>query len=610
MIDTKHLSRRRFLGLAAVGGAGLMFGCGSNSEPDVLPGLPGPEVSGIPHSIMTGNRDSFEGMMDIVSGAVPTDLDGHAFVIGAVPYEDGTPIFNGDGKIYRFSPKNGGLEVKARMVETDCYKVDQAVGNDPEMGFGSSVFARISNAFGYRNFGNTAFLPIQDHRLLATYDAGRPWEIDPKTLEVLTPVGYLDAWHPMLPSFTPAMNFFTLCMTSAHPAYDAQEEMTYMVNFAAPMPGINIEPFVRVLWWDGTSEPKVVEIVGQDDEPLHIEMSCHQMFVTQNHVVLLDTALSVEAEQIAGGDASRGQRPISRFIIIPKSELVDGGKAKAIEAVVDREALHCEAIYDDSDGLIRVMLPHMNSADASEWIRPDDTIFSTGKPVDPAYHGLFTYPTDRSVFGHYTIDAASGELVASKLRSDEHTWGPGLWTGDYRHTSTTELGHGYWATIGHMPDLITSRVAELYRDHPFREVPLDDLPTEEIAPRIMRIDHNTLDIVDYYELDKGHLPMSPTFVPKIDGDIDEGYLLSTTLTPDGDELWIYDTTQIGNGPICRLRHDKLVMPFTFHTTWMPELKQQVSPAYQTDPQLDYGTRLADLSASAQSVITQVLPVTI
>ena len=72
------------------------------------------------------------------------------------------------------------------------------------------------------------------------------------------------------------------------------------------------------------------------------------------------------------------------FIIIPKSELVDGGKAKAIEAIVDREALHCEAIYDDSDGLIRVMLPHMNSADASEWIRPDDTclLYTSPSPRD------------------------------------------------------------------------------------------------------------------------------------------------------------------------------------------------------------------------------------
>ena len=40
-------------------------------------------------------------------GAVPEDLHGHVFVVGAVgfgddPYGKGTPIFNGDGMIYRF----------------------------------------------------------------------------------------------------------------------------------------------------------------------------------------------------------------------------------------------------------------------------------------------------------------------------------------------------------------------------------------------------------------------------------------------------------------------------------------------------------------------------
>ena len=109
MLENTFLSRRRFLGLAAAGGAGLLIGCGTEPGSEVLPGLPAPEVPDLPHSIMNGSRESFEGMMEVVSGAVPTDIDGHAFVIGAVPYEDGTPIFTGDGKIYRFSPKNGKI---------------------------------------------------------------------------------------------------------------------------------------------------------------------------------------------------------------------------------------------------------------------------------------------------------------------------------------------------------------------------------------------------------------------------------------------------------------------------------------------------------------------
>ena len=46
--------------------------------------------------------------------------------------------------------------------------------------------ARISRQLGVRNPLNTAFLPMQD-RMLLTYDAGRPYEIDTESLEVITP---------------------------------------------------------------------------------------------------------------------------------------------------------------------------------------------------------------------------------------------------------------------------------------------------------------------------------------------------------------------------------------------------------------------------------------
>ena len=109
------------------------------------------------------------------------------------------------------------------MVETD-YKVDQAVGSDPKWDF-TPAYRSISQEFNI-GISVTLFLSIQNHAS-GTYDAGRPWEIDSETFEVITPVGYLDAWKPMLPSFTPAMNFLTLCMTSAHPAYDARENDLY-----------------------------------------------------------------------------------------------------------------------------------------------------------------------------------------------------------------------------------------------------------------------------------------------------------------------------------------------------------------------------------------------
>jgi hypothetical protein len=69
--------------------------------------------------------------------------------------------------------------------------------------FSNYGIARFSLSLGLRNQLNTAFLPMkfaQDscERLLVTYDAGRPYEIDTDTLEVVTPVGSNQEWRGQL----------------------------------------------------------------------------------------------------------------------------------------------------------------------------------------------------------------------------------------------------------------------------------------------------------------------------------------------------------------------------------------------------------------------------
>ena len=127
----------------------------------------------------------------------------------------------------------------------------------------------------------------------------------------------------------------------------------------------------------------------------------------------MDTALSVEAEQLNGMDALRAQKPDAVLYMIKKSDLTPGGSAVVKKVIIPMEGLHFNAAYDD-DETISLFIPHMNSADASEWIRDTDTVFTTQKPVDPNYVGLFTYPTDRSVMGHYEIDPESGAIVSEK----------------------------------------------------------------------------------------------------------------------------------------------------------------------------------------------------
>lgn len=43
---------------------------------------------------------------------------------------------------------------------------------------------------------------------------------------------------------------------------------------------------------------------------------------------------------------------------------------------------------------------------------------------------------------------------------------------------------------------------------------------------------------------------------------------------------------------------------------MPKTRQQATPTYKDDPQLDYTDRLAALSEDARSIVTQALPINI
>jgi len=533
------------------------------------------------------------------------DLDGHAFTIGALPMSASGPQLAGDGIIYRLSFDPSSAMLTTRLVRTDCYLLDEATKDDEELGFQDLVFLRSSPAFGVRNFANTAFLPIQDDRLLVTYDAGRPWEIDPKTLDVVTPVGLLDTWKSSFPPLSPSLSFLSLSMTSAHPVYDSEDGRTYLVNFATVIQGVSSEPFTTVLWWDGNSEPSTCEIVDENGDPAIIRMSCHQMNVTDNYLVLHDTAFQMEAENFfSDTPVTKAALPETAMFIIRKTDLVDGGQAVARRAVVPIEGAHAVSLRDDSNG-IQLMIAHQNAFDPSEWITPGDVIYGRGTEVDPAYVGLLVQPADRSVVGRYRIDPETGEVLESALFSDPDSWAFTLYTQDKRYEEG-RFGSLYWATFGFDPDLLTERFMEAYSQHPDRQVAIQDFPGEKLPSQIVRLDVDALEIKDRFVMPLGYLNLSPTFVPRIGGGRDEGYILTFVVSDQGDELWLFDSQDLAAGPICRMSHPDLNFAFTLHTEWMPTLDGQAAPTYVVDKTEDYGTRIQALSERAQSKAREVL----
>lgn len=217
---------------------------------------------------------------------LPSDLQGHAFIIGAtgsinsyqsdvasntvLPSHDGTtPLYNGDGMVYRidFNRVSEGAKLSARKIKAPCYYADQATnyckqyqglqGEDKstDLRFKNLGITRVSGPLGTRNQLNTAFLPLQfseaEHeRLLVTWDVGRPYEIDPKTLETVTPVGKNSEWEEVNKVekllFKPTTPFKTI-QSSAHPVFDPYTQEMFTVNVGRSLSNV-LSQFIPLVY--------------------------------------------------------------------------------------------------------------------------------------------------------------------------------------------------------------------------------------------------------------------------------------------------------------------------------------------------------------------------
>ena len=594
------MKRRTLLRGAAA--AGLLAGCGSEGTGGLLPP---PASDGIIRSILRGTRAEIaDEEMELVAGQVPPDMLGHALVVGGIPYGDGTPLFTGDGLIARFSFEGGRARLTTRLVRTDDFLLDEAA-TSPSLAYRNQGFARISSALGARDFANTGLVTSPGGRLIAAYDAGRPWEIDPLTLDVVAPVGLHSAWRPMLPALTPGLALFPINMVTAHPVWDPEDDVLYAANFAPPLEGLSVEAFTRVLVWDGEREPVATELVTPSGEPVILEQSCHQMQTTRRWVILSDGAFNIETQQTAGMDVTRAQRPTTVLWLVEKSAL-RGATATATRVEIPIESAHFLVDREDTGDRLRVFLMHQPSQDPSEWIRATDTLLSSGAPADPATVGMMVGAADTGIQGKYVVDARTGTLVDSETRllEDDRLWGYTLWSRDERRPDAP-LGENLWVTLGYDPLLVTRRIGDAYRDHPYRRVPLDELPTSPLPPRIVRVDHGSMQILEDLAFPVGWLPMSPTFVPRRNGGQGEGYLVCPVLGPSDDEVWIFSAADLTSGPICRLRHPRFDVGFSLHTTWLPELVAP-SSGYRRSRDDDYGAALPMLSEEARALVRTTL----
>ena len=196
--------------------------------------------------------------LHVLSGTIPDDLQGHVYLNspcgtvnsptpfpkhlpdGSLNGEWGDILFNGDGMLFRFDlDQPGQVSVKSAILKTPCYWADEAtkLGTDYHSEgkyFKGMGLARSSSWIGTRNQVNTAvspfrFAPDQPTRLTANFDAGRPFELDPVSLALKTPVGYSSEWRGEFPVFLDAV--FPLDQSTAHPSFDPETHEYFTVLF-------------------------------------------------------------------------------------------------------------------------------------------------------------------------------------------------------------------------------------------------------------------------------------------------------------------------------------------------------------------------------------------
>lgn len=174
------IHRRMLLGgLIAAGAASALPARPARSEP-VMPGW----QLGYTNAPAAGYEAA---PMRLISGRLPEELTGTLYRNGPAHFTYGDRTsghwFDGDGMIQAIRFGDGRAVHRGRFVETPKRRAEQAAGRFLAPGFGSDGdpdFAVESS--DDVNAANTSVLMV-DGELLALWEAGSPWRLDPLTLE-------------------------------------------------------------------------------------------------------------------------------------------------------------------------------------------------------------------------------------------------------------------------------------------------------------------------------------------------------------------------------------------------------------------------------------------
>lgn len=497
--------------------------------------------------------------LDVIEGTWPSDIAGTVFIIGPDKRSPGGHWFDAPGLLMRIDPKpgrDGRILVRQRRLRTRLVRWRERL---PWL-FATVAFTEVS-PFGVTNMANTNVDVIED-RLFIGYDAGRPVEVDPDTLEVIGPVGGTGEWFQAMPGLVEPM-----IAVAAHPAADHDEGVLWFVN-SSPVPGPD-GPNAQIARWDLYGEIERWPVAG-----LAPFESIHDIKATRNHLVFCDLPFYVGPESVGFGERTAPNADVTQLVVVAKADLDATPPGRPVPSrtfTIPMQTGHLSVDEDDGDGTLTVYLEHIPLADLMIKLNAGE-VTRGGGTVGADYEGLVALAVQPGVVGRYRIDTATGELTDSQLAWDDTFWGPVLATRDRSSAAARCDGRYLWYSgVGFDPELVSAEWWRLYGDADLHcVVHPKDLPTSAVPGSIVRFDLQTMTIDQRWSFADGAFASPPQFVPRAgSGRPDDGYVLVLVHCDGTKELQVFDAANLGDGPLARATTSGFCPPLLLHSTWAP-----------------------------------------
>jgi carotenoid cleavage dioxygenase-like enzyme len=531
-----------------------------------------------------------------IEGDWPDNLAGCVFIVAPYHRKTDRHLFAGEGVIIKcdLQPQGGKVRVQRQKLNTwDSFwhSIQSPISEIlPE-----AFFPARLGLIGVAEIANTGMVNF-DGRPIMTADAGRYWEVDPISLETITPIGYFDEHIVSIP-----LSLFPLVANTAHPFYDPNTQELITCELKSTLrPGKLFTDMVSAVYitrWDGEGSLQHWELEGTV-----LDGSPHTAIVTEELIMIPDMPFQIGMATLLGIKFAPQQAyPKTQIYLVNRQDLkpdLQPVPSRLITFEGDSYHFLCDYKHD-SNGKINLIAVQQATISVSEAIKPYDVKHFSGDRYTSEYHGIpWMFAFDPGVLRKVVIhnDAEYAQVVSQEAFIHPGWFSTMLHTADPRELFDPE---GYSAIYqgygGYHQDLICRRQYLSFRDHENRlltdeQLPKHDLPSvlakiplaqnwQELTQQIKTEQKQNSDtpvfnlgkdLLDFYVCPDGYILDSIQFIPQQN----KGYIFTTILGSQGSQVWLFDSENLSQGPIAKLVPPPTVnLGCTLHSDYF----EQISP---------------------------------